>query len=64
MRELAGLLQAALRTLDDVMHLAMRDPHSGALPAATAVQVLTELLMREHTQPSHSMLMAPSSPAG
>ena len=45
--QLAALVQAALRTLDDVMHLALRDPHAGALPAATAVQMLVELLSRE-----------------
>ncbi|KAL1515015.1 hypothetical protein AB1Y20_004083 [Prymnesium parvum] len=45
----AALLHAAFRTLDDAVHLALRDAHGGVLPATTAVQLLTELLLGEET---------------
>jgi hypothetical protein len=49
---LALLVRALLRVLDEAMHMAMRQPHSGALPAATAVQMLTEVLLQPATAKS------------
>lgn len=37
-RQFLALLDAAFRTLDDVIPLALHDAHSGALPAANAIQ--------------------------